>query len=492
MPFRYIIIITITVFGFINAYGQEGFSKVEKGPLIESADPFDHVINATANGIYLYRANKGKIYIDRINSESLKLEASSELTLKVNDKDAHYWRIWVTDAKMYVFATQADKKAKLNNAYYMELDIMTCKPKGDLQKLMGTKTIRDMHGFYDIAVSPDNSKLMLFANPADEEMDLETVFIKVFDNNMTLLWENQFKSMVAGDLAKFNIKMLDNAGNAFIFGTVFQMKAEWSRHGKPNYNYSLYSFMDNGKIFKESRVVLTDKYLTLPVMRTSGKNITLHGFYSIENIEDKEGLYSITLDPVTGYTVKSKYHPFTAEMADSNDKRTIDLRPMYCFETSDRGNVLVGEEYKIKVTYSVDQYGGRTPIYLYTYKDILVYRLNKDQSLKEVHRIQKNDKAVDSDWFASFHAYQQGDDIYFVFNDNTKNYSDSANTRTRYSTIVNETVVSVVKLSNGTVQKEILSADIGFTRTGFIYHNGQLFMGDRVKNGYTFSKAVFK
>jgi len=56
--------------------------------------------------------------------------------------------------------------------------------------------------------------------------------------------------------------LLDNAGNIYIRGRIYNEVVKEKKKGAPNYSYKILAYRDEGKSFKEYSVNLKDKFIT--------------------------------------------------------------------------------------------------------------------------------------------------------------------------------------------------------------------------------------
>ena len=105
---------------------------------------------------------------------------------------------------------------------------------------------------------------------------------------MNQLWEKKIELPYQDKLFGIQDFKIDNEGNVHLLGILYDEVVKYKRQGKPNYEYQILSYYNEGKEFKKYPVQVDGKFLTdMKIAVGTNDNIICAGFYSNVGIANK-------------------------------------------------------------------------------------------------------------------------------------------------------------------------------------------------------------
>ena len=283
----------------------------------------------------------------------------------------------------------------------------------------------------------------------------ERFSLRVFDSDFEEIWNKEITLPYNDEVFSVEEYRVDNNGNVYLLGVIYADKSRTRRQGKPTYQYVILAYTQNGTQLEEYKISLGDKFITDLTFRVANDgNLVCAGFYSEVGTYSIRGTYFFRLNAKTKILYKKNLKEFnfdfvTEYMSDRRRKkaREAELRGdkkrqaelyQYALDDlilrSDGGALMVAEQYFVEERFSND-FGvypnrfqtGRTD-FLYNYNDIIVVNINPEGEIEWTTRIPKNQETYnDGGYFSSYAMSIVRDKIYFVYNDNGRNFDANAN-----------------------------------------------------------------
>jgi hypothetical protein len=446
-------------------------AKLDWGP--ENAEPGNtmatKVIGIDPNGFYVLRQKvlrnpsaKEKVWIEHFNRD-MKLIRSEEMDLKYKGKQRDFENVLFLGGKLYLLTSFNNTAKKRNYLFQQEVNTKNLVPEKSLEMVCETEARnKEVEGSFAYSISKDSSKLLIYNELPYERKNPERFGFRVFDQDFKLVWEKNIVLPYNDD--KFTVEdyRIDNDGNVFLLGVLYEDDAKWRRRGSPTYKYVVLSYMDNGNALEEYRIDLADKFITDLTFRigNDGK-LVFSGFYSERGTYSIKGTYFFHLDPRERAVQDRKATPFnfdflTAFMSDRNKQKAMealeknDTRKapeLYDYSLdelilrSDGGAVLVAEQYFVEQVYDnsyglyspfyspfydpfyYNRYNNRQTDYYYHYNDIIVVNISPTGDIEWTARIPKQQETRnDGGYYSSYSMATTRDGFFFLFNDDGRNF----------------------------------------------------------------------
>ena len=447
-------------------------AKLTWGP--DTSEPGNTVATKVAgiapDGFYILRQKvlrntnaKPKVWVEFFNRD-MKLVRSVEMDLKYKRKQRDFENVLFLGGKLYLLTSFNNTAKKRNYLFKQELSTKSLVAGKALDMVCETEARnKEVEGTFAYSISKDSSKLLIYNELPYEKKDPERFGFRVFDQNFQLVWEKNIVLPYNDD--KFTVEeyRVDNEGNVFLLGVLYEDDAKWRRRGSPTYKYVVLAYMENGTAFEEYRIDLADKFITDLTFRigNDGK-LVFSGFYSERGTYSVKGTYFFHLDPKERAVLDRKATEFdfdflTAFMSDRNKQKALeaveknDARKapeLYDYSLdelvlrSDGGAVLVAEQYFVEQDYNnysnyglypyyspfydpfySNRYNQRQTDYYYHYNDIIVVNISPSGEIEWSARIPKRQETRnDGGYYSSYAMATTREGFFFLFNDDSRNF----------------------------------------------------------------------
>ena len=426
------------------------------------------IIGITGDGFYLLRQKvlqnlnaKPRAWVEYYTKD-MKLQRSEEMDLKYKGKQRDFEDLIMLGGNLYLLTSFNNTAKKRNYLFRQSISSKTLTPSKNLEMICETEARnKEVEGTFAIQLSKDSSRLLVYNELPYEKKNPERFGFRVFDQHFDLLWEKNIILPYPDNQFTVEEYRVDNQGNVYLLGVLYQDEAKWRRRGNPTYKYVILSYLDKGETVEEFRVDLEDKFITDLTFRIENDGtLVFAGFYSDRGTYSIKGTYFFHLEPRTRTLSNRNAVPFdfdflTAFMTEKNRERareaTANNDPrrapeLYDYSLdelilrSDGGAVLVAEQFYIEQEtyrdspYGYYPYGFYSPFYSYRntyqtnyyyhYNDIIVANIAPDGSYTWLKRIPKRQETPnDGGAISSFTQVTVQDRFVFIYNDHPNNFS---------------------------------------------------------------------
>ncbi len=454
------------------------------------------IIGITGDGFYMLREKvlrtpnaKPKVWVEYFTKD-MKLQRSEELDLKYQRKQRDFEDVIMLNRKLYLLTTFNNTAKKKNFLFKQEVNSRTLAPSKNLDMIGETEARnKAVEGSFSFRLSSDSSRLLIFNDLPFEKKNPKRFGFRVFDENFSLLWQKNISLPYPDDQFTVEEYRVDSKGNVFLLGVLYKDGAKWRRRGNPSYQYVLLSYLDKGEKVDEYRFDLENKFITDLTFRIArDSTLVFSGFYSEKGTYSIKGVYFFHLQPHTGQMSNQNAAPLdfdflTAFMSDRKKekarqaemKKDVNKAPeLYDYSLdelilrSDGGAVLVAEQFYVDVQefpyYTPSAYGGYyrySQVYYYNYNDIIVINIRPNGEIEWSARIPKwQETRNDGGYYSSYAMANVRDKLYFVYNDNSHNYSGGDRLDKSYTYTGGKGVIALSEVNiKGEVQTWLLSSN---------------------------------
>ena len=282
---------------------------------------------------------------------------------------------------------------------------------------------------------------MIYANTELRKNEPEKYALYVVDQDLAPVWQKDVTLPYSE--SKFGVQdfTIDNDGNVFVLGVKYQEKGETKRRGKPNYEYRILGYREDGTEVDEYEIKLGDMFLSdMKIDVSPKKDIVCAGFYSevgtfsikgtyylrigrkskeVEKVSSKEfDLDFITLNFTERQETKAKRRAAKGKNVELYEYDVRDIIPR-----ADGGAVLMAEQYYITVYCRTDpKTGATTCTYYYHYNDVVIVSIDRDGDIEWASKLPKRQTSVnDGGYYSSYVSMVTNENLYLIYNDNKKN-----------------------------------------------------------------------
>jgi hypothetical protein len=407
---------------------------------------FDNVIDDDGDVIYQLISRKHDLFVQRMDA-GLHADYQKQLDLELDKKKLSLEHILITQDNVVVFASYYDKKLDENQLYtetYAKSDFAPVNRLTKIARIAAEKARRS--GFFDVEVSPDKSKVLVYMAKPHEKGGDGKLEMHVFDGDMKPIWSKDIT--MPSDGASFDQVEIDNDGSIVGLGKKYAEKheaKELKREGKATYENHLLVITKDDDAPQDFPITVQDKFLqdmTLQ-MGTTG-NIICGGLFSNKGTWSIRGTFFLSLDRQTKQIVHESYKDFsdnfiTQYMTEKEARKATkkanrkgeemelpdyDLHEIILRD--DGGAVMIAEQYHMQVvtTTSSTPNGGTvtTTTYHYFYNDIIVVSIDPEGNIDWAAKVPKRQHSInDGGRYSSYAAEVKDGNIFLIFNDSGEN-----------------------------------------------------------------------
>ncbi len=395
----------------------------------------------------------------------MKLDRMEELPLKYKNKQRAFERVVMLDGQLHLLTSFHNTAKKRNYLFRQSLSRKTLVPSNRLDMICENeaRNTGDV-GKFGFHISPDSTRLLVFHELPYEKKQPERFGFHVYDRDFSLLWERNIVLPYPDNQFTVEDYQVDDQGNVYLLGVLYSDEAKWRRRGSPTYRYVVLSYLDNGREARELRIEGGEKFITDLTFRPARNGgLVCAGFYSEPGTYQIKGTTYFRIDPATGTVPDKQYQPFDLSFLTRHlpEKEQEKLRSasaggqdigkavaLYDYSLdelilrSDGGAVLVAEQFFIEQDFRRDYaFNGFYPYtfdpffysrnyvrqqtdYYYHYNDILVVNIRPDGTMEWAARVPKHQETRNDGGFHSSYVLSiVRDKLYFVYNDNPRNFN---------------------------------------------------------------------
>lgn len=486
----------LTFIGAANALAQPNLgARLDWGP--DYRDPSNtmvtNLVGITPAGFYVLRQKvlqnpsaKQRAWLEYY-SRDMKMQKTEELELKYKGKQRDFEQVLFLDKKLYLLTSFNNAVKKRNYMFKQEINSRTLAPSKDLDMIAETESRnKEVKGNFGFNLSKDSTTLLIYTELPYVRKQPERFGFHVFDRDFNPIWTKDIELPYPDNQFTVEEYRVDNKGNVFLLGVLYQDEAKWRRRGSPTYRYIILAYTENGTKSRQYQIDLDGKFITDMTFRIADDGqLVCSGFYSERGTYSIKGIYYFRLDPVTHQFNNRNHKPFdfeflTEHLSDKNKERARSAelandrrRAPELFDysldelvlRSDGGAVLVAEQFFIyqETTRDYPYYGGYPYYgyypysyyrpyyqtnYYYNYNDIIVVNIKPTGEIEWSSRIPKlQETRNEGGYFSSYAMAIGADRFYFVFNDNARNYDPTRKTNRMYNYNGTESVIVLAEVS---------------------------------------------
>lgn len=409
---------------------------------------FDEVVGYTDDHVYMTVFVKKEIFLRKMDNKH-RTVYQKLIPLTIDKNDHVLKEVVVFGEKILVFTTFLDKKDKSVSLYMRAFNEVDMKPQGRMQKLASMDVEKRRNtGASSVRVSPNKQAVLISQVLPYEKEARERFNLKVYDNDMTLLWDRNVElPYLDSEFSVESFRVTDD-GTAIMIGNKYAEKREAKelrKDGKATYEYHMLVFHSDESAPEDHAIVVPGKFLQ-DLSLNIGKegDILCGGFYGNKGSFAVSGTFFLRLDRTTKRVIHSSFKEFdrdfiTAYMTEKEearatkkaDKKGEELE-LYNYELreiirrDDGGAVMVGEQYRffVTTTCTTNANGGQTcrTNFHYVYNDIIVVNVDPNGDIAWAAKVPKRQHSVnDGGRYSSYALVVKDDHIYVMFNDSGKN-----------------------------------------------------------------------
>jgi hypothetical protein len=404
--------------------------------------------------IYFLPTEKGEFYALRwaggrvlgsyqvSRHQDLELVNKGKIKTYANRSIATFEGARVIDNKFVVFLSD---KSEAKNRLYMQVYSKELVVENDPVELASYSLEKGgQRGWFDIKQSSNGKYFGVVWQIPGKRNSRHTYGFKIFDSNLELVNDGEYPLPFEAKLSTIHKHHISNNGEYFLAVTEYD-EPEKKRYFKNKFDYKALHIFHIAEDGLQDFVLDFDGKRVDAMAMSSDENgiFTITGIYGEREERAVAGIFHQRLDLNTNTIVQEGFEEFEAEFVTQGwtdqEKKRADRREengrgepqLYNYIMRDatimEDGSIVGtmEQYYIQVrTTSAGAGGQTTQTYYYYYNDIIAYKINPEGDFDWIEKVRKYQvSANDGGPYSSYESFIDDGKIYFVFNDNIKNYS---------------------------------------------------------------------
>lgn len=433
---KILLFLSIILIMVITAHAQKNI-EVKWGPELKSdkRSSFVDFIGEDEQGFYVLKSTRKGYTIQKYSKDNLSLLLSNDFEMPEVGRDrVSLFGIYQIEGKMLMFSTLYQKKELQQTIYVQEISADGV-PNSKYKKIDEyTYEEKKNHGGFDLAISPDKSKFLLYRGNTYDKHANEQFSYKVFDNTFNILWEKSFELPYRDKVVSlFDVK-LSNEGNVYLSANISPDRKKGEKYERriQNEKYNIFAYYPETDALRQYEIDLgTGKWVSdiTYTINTEG-NVQVGGFYSNEGSSSMDGTFFLTIDKDSKEVESKNLKEFDREFLLNfmKEKHVDKGRELGVFDLSDiilrddGGVIFVAEYYRFYTTTVTDQNGNTRTTYHYLYNDIITINVDPDGTIDWISHIPKKQHTTnDIGYYSSYSLIVNKDKLHFIFNDNPKN-----------------------------------------------------------------------
>ncbi len=403
-----------------------------------------------------------KVYLEYYNDDK-KLKKSNKIDLKYSGKKRTYEDLLQLDGNLYLMTSFFNRAKERNYLFVQEVNPRSLRARKKITKI-GEIPTRGLTGtgLFDFSLSRDSTKILLYNQLPTGKKDPESFAFRVFNDQFEEMWSKDIILPYNNNQFTVEEYRVDNEGNVYLLGVIFMDKSKRRRQGKANYQYVILAYENNGEDFTEYKVEENEKFITDLTFRIGNRGqLICAGFYSEKRSYSIKGTCYFKIDRKNKEVLDRNFRAFDFEFLTeyfsdrkkrkaqrNKEKGRMDKVPeMYNYALndlilrSDGGAVLVAEQFYIYEqddfnTFGANRFGFNNNMRIityYNYNDIIVVNIKPTGEIEWATRIPKKQTTTDDGGYYSSYAMSIiRDKIYFVYNDNGRNFNLDGKTSSKF------------------------------------------------------------
>ena len=439
----------IKLAGFLGALLilSSGFAQdLTFGNALKTKHAFGEYVG-TIDGVHVVTSFfKNKRYLNKI-SEDMNLSATVEMELMQGKDEMTMEDIGIFNEQIVMLVAYQDNKAKTTTYYLQEVDAGSLRKIGSLQEVGSVEfEKRRSTGYGDLIASRSDEKLLIYLKLPYEKGSPERFRFQVWDNELNMLWREDYQLPYADDLFRLQRIRVGNNGNVYITGTEWKEKRERRENKRDvDYKYHIMAISDNGNQVKDYDVSLGEQFISdMQILIDDKNDLLVSGFYGEKSSARTKGMFYLKIDSKSKDIAKDRRVEFPedfildqmSDKAKAKAKKkadrkgeevqlvSYDVREMLLKD--DGGFVVLAEQYRFwtTTTTTTNSNGASTTktTYHYMYNDLIVLNVSPDGEIEWYTRVPKHQYSTnDGGYRSSYTLGVAGTKILVVYNDAVEN-----------------------------------------------------------------------
>ncbi len=423
----------------------------------KTAPKLEQIAHQTDQYIYLiksqYAPALSNLLVEQYDMD-LNLVASNPLAFENKELKQPTWeKAFVSsNGQLYVLYSKKDKNIE-GNRYYKRSFNEDSLQFDVAETSVGSIEYAEKVGrtSFEVKQSSDKRRFLIYSALDNTVNKCETFGLHVLDENLDSLWQKQVEMPYTNQAFRVEQCEVDNEGNCYIIGRMEKEgreSRELKKNGKATYDYRVLKYRHNQEVPEEYTIDLGGYFLTdMEIAIQKNGNIVGAGLYSGADTLSAWGSFGLTINTKTNTVENKKLSKFDLDLVINDFKKSAQNKirkkqeagQIYSTLNNYRINALVikkdggvqlvaEQHYTFYTAYSSTEGDNKHGVY----NDILVIDMDSLNQVNWITRIPKRQTAIENSPSTPSYSYkmlEKKEQLYFVFNENCKNFKNTRKIR---------------------------------------------------------------
>jgi hypothetical protein len=420
--------------------------KVKWGKLEKRTGALYSIIPRSGDDFFALRRTGGGVFgsLKLSKHKALELIASGKISLKVNESMANFEDVTCIGDHLMVFLS--DKKDKKNQLFMQEYG-EDLKPKGKPIKLGEYEIPKGRsNGSFEVVHSKDSQFFGVIWETYNRKESKTSYGFHIYDNELNTVSEGNYELPYDSNLSKIYANYLSNTGDYFISILEYSEPEEQKLFQK-HLNYKAFHITHiTPDGLEDFTLDIEGKRIEAMEMQSDDDHLfTITGIYGAENKSGISGVFYMRVDFNKQEIVDKGFEEFGKDFitqdwsdrqkikADKKERKGKGEPQLFNYEMREAtvlkdGSIVASMEqyYVLTSTYTDPRTGSTRTTYTYYYNDIIAFKVGANGGFDWLKKINKQQVST-NDWgsYSSYARFIDDGKLYFIFNDNIKNYTES-------------------------------------------------------------------
>lgn len=499
---------------FSSGYAQE----LTFGTALKTKHAFGEYVGTVAGEHIVTSYYKKRRYLNRITAD-MNLAATEEMELDHGKDEMTMPDIKIFNDQIVMLVAHQDNKLKQTTYYLQEADPGSLRKVGQLQEIGSIEFEKKRStGYGNMVMSRSEDNLLIYLKLPYDKGSPERFRFQVWDNELNMLWREDYQLPYADDLFRLERVRVGNNGNVYITGVEWKEKKE-RRQSKADvdYKYHIIAMTDNGNAVKDYEVSLGDQFISdMQILIDDAGDLMVSGFFGDISAARTKGMFFMKIDSKSKDIVKESRVEFPedfimdqlSDKAKKKVKKKADRKgeevQLYSYDVremilkDDGGFVVLAEQYRFytTTTTTTNSNGGTSTktTYHYHYNDLIVLNVSQDGNIEWYTRVPKRQYSTnDGGYRSSYTLAVGGNKLYILYNDAIENLEyDKVGDMKNFRTGKDGGIVLATINGSGEVERQVMynyikKDDVFIPKESDQINKNEVFMYMRGRKGWKFA-----
>jgi len=244
--------------------------------------------------------NPQEIYIEYFDRD-MKLKKAKEISLKHKRKRRDLEKVLYLNGNLYLLTSFNNQAHRANYLFVQDIKKKSLTLGKRLKKIAETPA-KDKYreGKFNFGFSRDSSKVLVYSSLPYKKNESEKFSLQVFDDNFDEIWNKNITLPYTDSQFALEQYTVDNDGNVYLLGVLYEDKVRFRRNGKPTYKYIILAYTQDGQEKQQYKIDLGEKFITDLTFKVGDDgHLVCTGFFSDRGTYSVKGTYFFRLNPET-------------------------------------------------------------------------------------------------------------------------------------------------------------------------------------------------